>query len=234
MIDSILVTLTGQRSSKGGPTDGIPIGQEDTNVVRRRCASARRHGCAAPTSQAISPTGIPTGAAPSAVSATSENVVAYGSVLTLTAPDGHKTVTGTAGTATVRKEATPHLTPANAGPAGQTLACNYLYWWTDTFGQYTFQHACGGSTAPWGYKITSAFCATLASPYVYEGGMGWSKNGVLVTIANGHYDNCLDIDHNTYLPTAKGNHISYADYFAFELANGETGDLQIFGSFILG
>lgn len=62
-------------------------------------------------------------------------------------------------------------------PSGAFLNCNQFYSFADSNGKYTTQHACGGSTAPWGFKIAGAVCGIVTSP-VAEAGMSWTRNGV--------------------------------------------------------
>jgi hypothetical protein len=64
-----------------------------------------------------------------------------------------------------------------AAPVGQLLRCNHGYSFADNNGTYTIQHACGGSTGPWGFHILPFWCSESVAP-VNEHGMSWARNGV--------------------------------------------------------
>ncbi|HEX2901867.1 MAG TPA: hypothetical protein VHO01_00305 [Jatrophihabitans sp.] len=88
----------------------------------------------------------------------------YGAILT---------VNGTV----VSTTSTSIAVPDGAGPQGATIYCDRMASYSDHDGNYTIQHQCGGSTAPWGYVISPAVCS-LVSGSVYEAGMMWARNGV--------------------------------------------------------
>ncbi len=104
-----------------------------------------------------------------------EKEFTYGWTITITMRDGTRTTKKTIGVAQTQRM----VSPDSAGPTGQTLKCNYAYFFTDASGTYTIQHNCNSGIAGasgWSYKINAGLCAS-AQGYVYEGGMGWSRKG---------------------------------------------------------
>jgi hypothetical protein len=122
---------------------------------------------------------------------------------------------------------------ATAGPTGQDLYCWASYGWGDSNGRFTLQHACGGSTAPWGYKF-SLTLRNIVTGYVYEHGMWYSVNGVGMGRGNPHYVPDDYQFHGTFSRTYDYTRVRYDDYFTFRVnVGGRLGDgaLSIAGSF---
>jgi hypothetical protein len=122
-----------------------------------------------------------------------------------------------------------------AGPTGREfLVCNKAHSFSDPDGTFTIQHACGGSTGPWGYRISAGVCAFTVSD-VDESGMTWMRNGVRQGMQSPHPEEyCRHQFHGTFNPERDFDIISYSDYFAFEIeVAGQTGsaNLEIKGSF---
>lgn len=122
---------------------------------------------------------------------------------------------------------------AAAGPAGAFLYCNVLYRFSDGDGSWTFQHKCGGTTGPWGYKLSSGLCSIVIST-VHETGMAWVRNGKREPRQSPHTEGCGYQFHGNYNPDHDYDFISYSDTFTFRVdVGGETGsgDVNIHGSF---
>lgn len=120
-----------------------------------------------------------------------------------------------------------------AGPTGQDLYCWASYAWGDSNGRFSLQHACGGSTAPWGYKI-SLTLRNIITGYVYEHGMRYYVNGVNMGRANPHYVPDDNNFHGTFSRTYDYTRVAYDDYFTFRVnVGGRLGDgaLSIAGNF---
>lgn len=119
------------------------------------------------------------------------------------------------------------LNALTSGPSGGVnLRCNYYYRWSDGNGTFTLQHACGGTTAPWSFKISSALQAIAAST-VRESGMAWSKNGVSMPRQAPHVVAANYLFHGTYDPAPDGSHILYQDTFSFRHNVGGGGDALV-------
>lgn len=121
-----------------------------------------------------------------------------------------------------------------AGPSGQRLLCNNFYRWSDTNGVFTLQHQCRGTTAPWGFWLSS-YLASHAVGLVTETGMTWKKNGVQQPKMAPHTVVPTYTFHGTFSNSPDGTAISYEDHFRFRHNIGPGGsiDLRIFGSFVL-
>lgn len=52
------------------------------------------------------------------------------------------------------------------------VRCGQSYGWSDANGYFTYQHGCGTTTAPWGFKI-SATVQSIITSLVAEAGMEW-------------------------------------------------------------
>lgn len=120
-----------------------------------------------------------------------------------------------------------------AGPQGAYLYCDNAYSFPDSDGTYTFQHACGGTTGPWGYKMSSGLCGETISE-VTESGMSWTRNGTNQARQAAHVEGCTYQFHGTYNPDDDYDFITYSDKLTFEVeVDGDTGsaDLSITGSF---
>jgi hypothetical protein len=129
------------------------------------------------------------------------------------------------GTDFVRPSTTP--TPA-AAPSGALIHCNKYYSFPDANGTFHIQHACGSSTAPWGYNISPALCAAVVAP-VTESGMNWTRNGVAQPRQAPHVVGCTYQFHGTFNPGRDYDRITYSDHFTLP----GLGDLDIYGSFTL-
>jgi hypothetical protein len=131
------------------------------------------------------------------------------------------------------RAATPAAIPAAGPTGGAFLLCNQLHTFTDSNGTYTLQHACGGTTAPWGYKISGGLCAVAISS-VAEPGMSWTRNGATQPRQAAHNVACSYQFHGTYNPDHDFDSITYSDSFTFRVdIHGATGTahLGISGSF---
>jgi hypothetical protein len=122
-----------------------------------------------------------------------------------------------------------------AGPTGREfLVCNKTHSFSDADGTFTIQHACGGPTGPWGYRISSGVCAFTISD-VHESGMAWTRNGTRQGTQSPHPEEyCRYQFHGTFNPERDFDIISYSDNFTFDIeVGGQTGhaDLDIRGSF---
>jgi hypothetical protein len=122
--------------------------------------------------------------------------------------------------------------PDAAGPSGGAfLVCNQLHSFADTNGTYTFQHACGGTTGPWGYLLSTYLCTTVNSP-VSETGMSWTRNGAAQPRQAPHPGmGCRYQFHGNYNPEHDFDSITYSDDFLFTVDGGGNADLHINGSF---
>jgi hypothetical protein len=161
---------------------------------------------------------------------------AYDSTLTVNLPKGVSSATAN----NIKKSleeamstAKPTVTsePDASGPSGGAfLVCNQAHLFSDTDGTYSVQHACGGTTAPWGYLISTGLCATVTST-VSETGMIWTRNGTAQPKQSPHVEGCRYQFHGTYNPAHDFDEIKYSDDFLFEVEGDENADLHIDGSF---
>jgi hypothetical protein len=121
-----------------------------------------------------------------------------------------------------------------AGPTGgEFLVCNKVHSFSDSDGTYTIQHACGGTTGPWGYRISAGVCSFTISD-VHETGMAWTRNGTRQGTQAQHTEYCGYQFHGTYNPEHDFDSIAYSDDFTFTVdIDGDVGsaDLNINGSF---
>ena len=148
----------------------------------------------------------------------------------------------TAATATVVRSALalPPAVPqssqvtAASGPNGQLLYCNRFYRFTDSNGSFTFQHACRGTTGPWGYQLGVGLCSIVVSG-VSESGMAWTRNGRRQGNQAPHPNKfCRYQFHGNFNPEHDFDIIAYNDHFTFRVnIGGQTGtaNLDIHGSF---
>lgn len=125
-----------------------------------------------------------------------------------------------------------------SGPNGAQLYCDNAYNFSDSDGTFSFQHSCGGTTGPWGYKLSPGVCSLIPGGEdgdVLEIGMSWSRNGRLQGTQADHLDGfCGRQFHGTFNPDHDGDHIVYKDDFIFTVeVDGETGtaNVAISGSF---
>ena len=122
----------------------------------------------------------------------------------------------------------------DAGPTGGAfLVCNHAHLFTDSDGTYSIQHACLGTTGPWGYQISTGVCAFTISD-VDEHGMAWTRNGTRQGTQAPHVEYCRYQFHGTYNPEHDFDSITYSDTYTFEIeVGGNTGSatLVITGSF---
>jgi hypothetical protein len=121
-----------------------------------------------------------------------------------------------------------------AGPTGGAfLVCDKVHSFSDSDGTYTIQHACQGTTGPWGYRISTGLCASVVSD-VHESGMAWTRNGKTQGTQSPHTEYCRYQFHGNYNPEDDFDLIAYNDYLTFTIeVGGQTGsaDLHIYGSF---
>jgi hypothetical protein len=140
----------------------------------------------------------------------------------------------TAATATM-VEAALRQPLAASGPNGQLLYCNRFYRFTDSNGSFTFQHACRGTTGPWGYQLSTGLCAIVVSGVAEPSGMAWTRNGVRQGNQAPHPPKfCRYQFHGNFNPEHDFDVIAYNDHFTFRVnVGGHTGsaDLHIHGSF---
>ena len=119
------------------------------------------------------------------------------------------------------------VSPA-AAPSGALIHCDNYYSFSDANGTFHIQHACGSSTAPWGYDISPAICSYVVAP-VTESGMNWTRNGVTQPRQAPHVVGCTYTSHGTFNPGRDYDKITYSDHFTLP----GLGDLDIHGSFTL-
>ena len=120
-----------------------------------------------------------------------------------------------------------------AAPSGAYLYCNHAYSFSDSDGNYTFQHKCGGTTGPWGYQLSTGLCSIVVSE-VRETGMAWTRNGTRQGNNAAHTEGCRYQFHGTYNPDHDYDFLTYSDTFNFTVdIDGEEGaaDVAIHGSF---
>jgi hypothetical protein len=106
---------------------------------------------------------------------TTINAVRYIAKLHVTG-DPHRSTSGTLIYVGSGVTAKSYAVTPDSGPNDQQLYCNQLYPFSDNNGTYTIQHACGGTTGPWGYKVAPALVAITVGN-VSESGMAWTRNG---------------------------------------------------------
>ena len=123
------------------------------------------------------------------------------------------------------------LVASAAGPQGTTISCNHLASWTDYDGTFTLQHACGGSTAPWGYTLSRAVCSGATTP-VYEAGMMWALNGTTQGTQSFHSEPCGYQLHGSFNPALDNSHVAYSDVMTWNAGAAHL-QVQIYGSFVL-
>jgi hypothetical protein len=162
-------------------------------------------------------------------------IVASNEGAVLTVHFSHSMTAATA--ARVQAELAQRLAPQEGplahGPKGAFLYCDHLYRFSDSDGSYTFQHKCGGTTGPWGYRLSTGLCSIVVSD-VHEHGMAWHRNGKKQGTMAQHIKYCRYQFHGNYNPDHDYDFISYSDTFTFKVdVGGEVGnaDLVISGSF---
>ncbi|WP_158702447.1 hypothetical protein [Kitasatospora sp. MMS16-BH015] len=131
------------------------------------------------------------------------------------------------------KAATVGVHPQVTGPQGAYLYCDHYYSFSDGDGTYSFQHACGGSTGPWGFQQSGALCSIVTGS-VSEAGMTWTRNGSNMSRQAPHVEGCGYTFHGTYNPDNDYDWITYNDVLTFRVnVGGQTGSatLTIQGSF---
>ncbi|SHL29060.1 hypothetical protein [Actinacidiphila paucisporea] len=118
-------------------------------------------------------------------------------------------------------------------PTGQVLPCGTPNTFIDANGTYTVQHACGGTTASWSYRLSTTACATAAGT-VNEAGQIWALNGVTKPKQAPHPGViCRYIFHGTYNPAHDNNSIAYSDVITWAVPGGGVATLQYYGHFKL-
>lgn len=126
----------------------------------------------------------------------------------------------------------PMNLPTSDGDQYAPVYCNRSYSWSDSNGTFSYQHACGGSTSPWGYTISPAV-RSIVSGHVSESGMTWFLNGAAKPKMAPHPGVPSSyIFHSTFNPVRKGNGIEYNDYVTFNcnLGPGCHGTITIHGA----
>jgi hypothetical protein len=121
-----------------------------------------------------------------------------------------------------------------AGPAGESLLCDRFYAFGDQAGEFTLQHRCGSTTAPWGYQIAPQLRAIAITP-VTEQGVDWTRNGVKQSRLSPHVEAADYIFHGTFPGSPDGTTITYSDHYSFRHGAGGGGnvDISIKGAFTL-
>lgn len=126
------------------------------------------------------------------------------------------------------------LASPDAQPSGAYLYCNHAYSFSDSNGTFTFQHKCGGTTGPWGYRLSAGLCSLVVSD-VAEKGMTWKRNGTTEPRNAAHpAEYCGYQYHAAFNPDHDYDFINYSDTLDFEIdIDGEVGaaDVVAFGSF---
>jgi hypothetical protein len=134
-----------------------------------------------------------------------------------------------------QKLAAPQAEPSAvlAAPSGAYLYCNHAYSFSDSDGNYTFQHKCGGTTGPWGYRLSTGLCSLVVSE-VHELGMAWTRNGKRQGANTGHTEECRYQFHGNYNPDHDYDFLTYSDTLDFTIdIDGDVGaaDVVAHGSF---
>lgn len=115
------------------------------------------------------------------------------------------------------------VSPANPPPGGgggaEPLNCNQAYYFSDGDGTFSYQHACGGSTSPWGYRISAAIQKIIISS-VHESGMCWTRNGAARGCQASHTEPKSYQFHGTFNPVHGGDYIAYSDIYTFTVEVG--------------
>jgi hypothetical protein len=137
------------------------------------------------------------------------------------------------------KLAGPNSVAPAAGPKGAYLYCNHAYSFSDGDGTFTFQHKCGGTTGPWGWKASAGLCSIVEGRTdgdMVEIGMVWTRNGKRQSVQAPHEEGfCGRQFHGTFNPDHDYDHIVYKDEWVFGVEiDGEigSGSVTISGSFI--
>jgi hypothetical protein len=124
--------------------------------------------------------------------------------------------------------------PDGQGPKGAYLYCNHAYSFSDSDGTFTFQHKCGGTTGPWGYRLSAGLCSLVVSD-VAEKGMSWKRNGKTQGANAAHpAEYCGYQYHAAFNPDHDYDFINYSDTLDFQIdIDGEVGaaDVVAYGSF---
>jgi hypothetical protein len=113
-----------------------------------------------------------------------------------------------------------------------TLHCNVEYKFRDVSGEFGTQRACGIRSAPWYFKIDSAWYASAASN-VGERGMKWTRNGLTQPMMAPHNEPINYIFHGTFSNTGNDDWIWYNDFLSWRHNMGQAGGtitLEIGGS----
>lgn len=130
------------------------------------------------------------------------------------------TVTTTSPSGTRTDVVTPDQVPPSS--PGQTSAlaayCGHSYTSTAVYGTFTYQHACGASTSPWGYKIATAYADTITSG-VAESGMAWARNLKTQPQQASHLEDAFYQYHGTFNPVHAGDDIEFIDTFSYEIGD---------------
>lgn len=90
---------------------------------------------------------------------------------------------------------------------------------------------CGGSTAPWGFKLARKWVAAATTP-VTEPGMSWWRNYSTMPKQAGHIVPASYQFHGTYNPARNNDKITYSDSFSFRhnIAGGGQAKISISGA----
>lgn len=146
--------------------------------------------------------------------------------------DGAAPTGAVAATTTSPVAVSPMSTAPPSGGSYTNVYCNHSYAWSDGDGSFTYQHACGGSTSPWGYTLSTRVKAIITGP-VNEAGMSWYRNGAKQPKQAGHTGVSKSYQfHGTFNPVKKGDGIEYSDTISFKCTIGDncTGSVHIYGA----
>lgn len=123
---------------------------------------------------------------------------------------------------------TPNLPIPPPGSGGYSnLHCNQSYSLSDSDGTFTYQHACGGTTSSWGYKLAAAVQAITVGD-VDEFGMVWDRNGASQPDGAPHLEPAWYQFHGTFNPLHDGDNLVYVDQFTFTVdVDGQTGSADL-------
>jgi hypothetical protein len=131
-------------------------------------------------------------------------------VFTLTTVDGAQS----------RTMVTPRQVPPPAPVAYHNVKCNTQFAPSNTIGQFTYQHPCGGTSLQWGYKIGAPTQAIITSN-VREQGVQVSINGVSKKQGTGHPGVPKDYQFHGSNTSVPGNaKVILSDYFTFTFSSG--------------
>jgi hypothetical protein len=95
------------------------------------------------------------------------------------------------------------------------VKCNKPYTWSIPAGSFSYQHACGGSTSPWGWHFSPSYEKRIISS-VHESGITWAVVGEKGGHTGApHTKPSYYLFHGTFNPLHDGNKMSWADVYTY-------------------